>query len=153
MVHNRQDDEVRPWKDDFAQRGVSQDYGYGDLAFSDGDSIDPNDVLSIGSGGWGSSEEDIGAGTREVDHNTIHGTQLDSVEKQIRLIDILPRREEEHDMIHCRVFKAHLPPDSPDPDARRYNSCLGRSISDCGYHRQWFDGCHKELGKCTATSP
>lgn len=122
MLNNRQDDEVRPWEEDSAQRGVSQDYGYGELAFSDDDSIDPNDALSIDFGGWGSSEEDIGAGTREVDHNAIHGTQLDSVERQIRLIDILPRREEEHDIVRCRVYKAYLPPDSPGPDGQCYNS-------------------------------
>lgn len=121
MLHNQQGDDVRPWEDDSTPRVISQDHGYGEIAFSDDDSIDPNDALSIGSGGWGSSEEDIRAGTREVDHNVIHGGQLDSVEKQIRLIDILPRREE-HDMICCRVFKAHLPPDSPGPDAWRYHS-------------------------------
>lgn len=113
-----------PWEDGIAQHVVSQDNGFSGSTFSDDDSIDPDEALSIASGGWESSDENVRAVTREVDHNTIHGTRLDSVEKQIRLIDILPRSENEWDTICCRVFKAYFPPDNLDsvPDPQRYNA-------------------------------
>lgn len=114
---------MQPWEDESAQHVISQYHGESELAFSDNDSIDPDEALSIDSGGWEFSDgEDVGAGTREVDHDTIHGTRLDSVEKQIRLVDILPRDGVEHDIVCCRIFKAYLPPDSPGPDVQRYNA-------------------------------
>lgn len=113
---------MRPLQDDSDQHVVSQDHEYSESAFSDHDSIDPNDALSIGSGGRESSDEDIEDVTQAVDHKTIHGTRIESVEKQIRLIEILPRGEEEHDMICCRVFKAYLPPDGPSPNTQHYNA-------------------------------
>lgn len=113
-----------PCEDEFEQHIVSQDHGYSGSIFSDNDSIDPNEALSIASGGWESSDEDIRAEMREVDHNTIHGTRLDSVENQIRLIDILPRSENEHGIVCCRVFKTYLPPDNLDSglDPQHYNA-------------------------------